>query len=115
MDGWEEKLGAVLGDPAAMAQIRRLAETLGGGPAGPGDAAPAAPSPLPTDGGLTELLGRIMGAMSAPSEAAKLTAALKPMLSPERAARLEKALRAARLVQAARTVLPELTSEWKRR
>ena len=107
MDGWEDKLGALLGDPAAMEQIRRLAETLGGSPPGPGEGS-AAPPP-PADGGLTELLGRVMGAFSAPSEAAKLVAALKPLLTPERADRLEKALRAARMVQAARTVLPELT------
>ena len=109
MDGWEEKLGAILGDPGAMEQIRRLAETLGGSPPGPeeGKSASAAPPP-PMDGRVTELLGRAMGALSAPSEAAKLVAALKPLLSPERAERLEKALRAARLVQAARTVLPEL-------
>ena len=96
------------GDPAAMEQIRRLAETLGGIPPGPGESASAAPPP-PADGRLTELLGRVMGAFSAPSEAAKLVAALKPLLTPERAERLEKALRAARMVQAARTVLPELT------
>ena len=108
MDGWEEKLGALLGDPGAMEQIRRLAETLGGGAPGPGEAASAAPPP-PADGRLTELLGRIMGALSAPSEASKLVAALKPLLDPARAERLEKALRAARMVQAARTVLPELT------
>ena len=107
MDGWEDKLGALLGDPAAMEQIRRLAETLGGSPPGPGEGSAAPPSPA--DGGLTELLGRVMGAFSAPSEAAKLVAALKPLLTPERADRLEKALRAARMVQAARTVLPELT------
>ena len=109
MDGWEEKLGAILGDPGAMEQIRRLAETLGGGPPGPGETAAAAPPPPPADGRLGELLGKVMGAFSAPSEAAKLVAALKPLVTPERAERLEKALRAARMVQAARTVLPELT------
>ena len=114
MDGWEEKLGALLGDPGAMEQIRRLAETLGGSPPGAGEASPAPPAP-PADGRLTELLGRVMGAFSAPSEAAKLVAALKPLLDPERAARLEKALRAARMVQAARTVLPELTLGGERR
>ena len=64
---------------------------------------------------LQQLLGRIMGALSAPSEASKLVAALKPLLDPARAERLEKALRATRMVQAARTVLPELTLSGERR
>ena len=49
-----------------------------------------------------------MGAYGAPSEAARLVAALGPWLQPERRERLEKALRVARFVRAARSVLPEL-------
>ncbi len=49
-----------------------------------------------------------MGAYGAPSEATRLVAALGPWLQPERRERLEKALRVARFVRAARSVLPEL-------
>lgn len=109
MDGWEDKLGALLSDAGAMEQIRQLADTLAGNAAGPGAEAPREPMPPgPGDGALGALLGRVMGAYAAPSEAGRLVAALKPFLQPERSARLERALRVARLVQAARTVLPEL-------
>ncbi len=116
MDGLEEKLGAILGDPGAMGQIQALAEALSGsfpgpgagqGPASPAPAGGGGPPPL-MDGRLTELLGRVMASYAAPSEAAKLVAALKPWLRRERSERLDKALRTARLITAARQVLPEL-------
>ena len=108
MAGWEEKLGALLSDPGAMEQIRQLAGTLSGSFSGPA-AGEAPPQEKPGgDGALAGLLSRVMGAYAAPSEAARLVAALKPWLRPERAERLEKALRVARLVQAARTALPGL-------
>ena len=115
MDGREEKLGAFLSDPAAMEKLRQLAGALSGsmpdlggpvGPAGPGAEAPG-PFAVP-EGRLTELLGKLMAAYAAPSEAAKLVAALRPFLQQERAQRLEKALRVAQFVRAARSVLPEL-------
>ena len=116
MDGLEEKLGALLSDPGAMGQIQALAEALSGslpGPNGRMDRPEEPPGggsgPLPLmDGRLTELLGKVMAAYAAPSEAAKLASALKPWLRPERALRLDKALRTARLISAARQVLPEL-------
>ena len=113
MDGLEEKLGSFLSDPAAMEKLRQLAGALAGsmpdlGSAPPpGQEAPGGPF-TGGDGRLTELLGKVMGAYGAPSEAAKLVAALGPWLQPERRARLEKALQVARLVRAARSVLPEL-------
>ena len=116
MDGLEEKLGALLSDPGTMGQIQALAEALSGslpGPNGrmdrPEGASGGGSGPLPLmDGRFTELLGRVMASYAAPSEAAKLAAALKPWLRPERAERLDKALRTARLISAARQVLPEL-------
>ena len=113
MDGLEEKLGSLLGDPAAMERFRQLAGALAGSMGGPGGASSPEPEasqsvpPIP-EGRLTELLGRVMGAYGAPSEASRLVAALGPWLQPERRERLEKALRVARFVHAARTVLPEL-------
>ena len=112
MDGLEEKLGSLLSDPTAMEKLRQLAGALSGsmpdlGSAPPGQESPGGPFGAP-EGRLTELLGKVMGVYGAPSEAAKLVAALGPRLQPERRARLEKALQVARLVRAARSVLPEL-------
>ena len=112
MDGLEEKLGAFLSDPAAMERLRQLAGALAGGmpdPGGPSGPGPEDPGPFAApEGRLAELLGKVMGSYGAPSEAARLVAALRPFLQPERAERLEKALRVARFVRAARSVLPEL-------
>ncbi len=115
MDGLEEKLGSLLSDPTAMEKLRQLAGALSGGmpDLGPGFGSgpePEGPGGLfgGGEGKLTELLGKVMGAYGAPSEAAKLVAALGPWLQPERRERLEKALRVARFVRAARSMLPEL-------
>ena len=117
MDGLEEKLGSFLSDPAAMEKLRELASALSGSMPDPGAGfggvpaeASASPGSLFTggEGKLAELLGRVMGAYGAPSVAARLVAALGPWLQPERRERLEKALRVARFVRAARSVLPEL-------
>ncbi len=114
MDGLEEKLGSLLSDPAAMERLRQLAGALSGSMPEPGGFSGSGPGPEDPgpfgapEGRLTELLGKLMGAYAASSEAAKLVAALRPWLQPERAERLEKALRVARFVRAARSVLPEL-------
>ena len=113
MDGLEEKLGSFLSDPAAMEKLRQLAGALSGSmpdlgappPPGPGSSGGLFGAP---EGRLAELLGKVMGAYGAPSEAARLVEALGPWLQPERRERLEKALRVARFVRAARSVLPEL-------
>ena len=117
MDGLEERLGAVLSDPEAMARFRQLASALSGSMGGMGNpgelfggAAPSAglPPPMPANSGMTELLGKVLRAYSSSSEAMQLVAALKPWLRPERAEKLEKAMRIAHLARAARAVLPEL-------
>lgn len=112
MDEMEEKLGAMLSDPEAMARFRQLAAALsggmGGGGAGEGfGSAPDLP-PLSGDSGLAELMGKVLRAYGGSSEAMQLVASLKPWLQPRRAAKLEKAMRIAHLAVAAKTVLPEL-------
>lgn len=114
MDGLEEALGAMLSDPEAMARLKQLASVLGGS-MGMGGAAEAASRPAvgnpglpPVDSGLTELLGKVLRAYSAPSEAMQLVGSLKPWLRPQRAEKLEKAMRIAHFARAARAVLPEL-------
>ena len=116
MDGMEEKLGAMLSDPEAMARFRQLASALSGsmgaaGDGGPGElfsGGPEGSSLPPMDSGMTELLGRLLRAYGTQSEAMQLVASLKPWLQPQRAERLEKAMRIAHLAKAAQTVLPSL-------
>ena len=113
MDGLEEKLGALFSSPEAMAQLKQLADslagTLGGGERPPGAGTGEGPGlgegPDPR---LMQLVTAVLREYQAPSRTADLVAALRPWLEPERAERLGKALRIARLTRAARTVLPEL-------
>lgn len=118
MDGLEEKLGAMLSDPEAMARFRQLASALSGSmgetgnPAGMRDVLRGGSIPSgnlpPMDSGLTELLGKVLRAYGSSSDAMQLVASLKPWLQPERAEKLEKAMRIAHFARAARAVLPEL-------
>ncbi len=113
MDGLEETLGAMLSDPEAMARLKQLASALGGTmgmgtPAQEPAGKAAAPALPPVDSRLTELLGKLLRAYSTSSEAMQLVASLKPWLQPQRAEKLEKAMRIAHFARAARAVLPEL-------
>ena len=114
MDGMEEKLGAMLSDPEAMARFRQLASALSGGTGGfPGDLFSGGegktPPPPELDSGLAELMGKLLRAYGSESEAMKLVASLKPWLAPHRAEKLEKAMRIAHFARAAKAVLPELS------
>lgn len=119
MEGFEEKLGQLLGDPGAMQQILSLAQSLGGsGPPPPqGEKAPPPPPPPgpppgPPQGppGMEgEALLRMLAELSRntrddPKQLA-LFQALKPFLRPERAAKLDRAVQAARLSRMASVAL----------
>lgn len=114
MDGMEEKLNAMLSDPAAMERFRQLASALSGsmgagGGLGELRSGEAETNTLPPiDSGLAETLGKVLRAYGTQSEAMRLVATLKPWLRPQRAERLEKAMRIAHLARAAQAVLPEL-------
>lgn len=110
MDELESRLGALLSSPESMERLKGLAAALAGveGGAAEPEAAPASPA---FDPAMLGLLQRVMGEAKRPSEASALLAALEPCLSPERAARLDRALRLARLAKLAKTVLPQLGGE----
>ena len=101
MSEFEDKLHAILSDPAEMERISRLAsELMGGG----GEAAPAEGSD--PDSPLLRRLGGLLGGAGSGDKTALLKA-LSPYLRPERRARLEKALRLAGLLRVAGTALRE--------
>lgn len=131
MSGFEEKLNAILSDPDAMAQVMQLAQSLhldepaSGGPSDEaqgeedrppaGEAEPAA-NPL---GGLSDLLGEIdpgmirrllplLGELRGGGEQDRrleLLNALRPFLKPERQAKVERAVKAARLLHLGKKLL----------
>ena len=116
MDGLEEKLGALFSSPESMAQLKQLADTLAenlgggdGGSGGSGSGGGSSPLPDGLDPRLMQILSSVLREYKAPSRTGDLVTALRPWLDAERAERLGKALRIARLVRAAKTVLPELS------
>ena len=114
-DGLEEKLNALFSSPESMAQIKKLAEGLSGRqPSGENAGAEGAGAEsgdgfFPgVDPALTKLLTAAMREYGTPSDAARIIAALRPYLSSERAARLDKAMNIARMARTAKKLLPEL-------
>ena len=95
MDDLEKTLGQVLSDPAAMAEVTRLAQQLMGD-------APSLPEGSPAAGALPGALPGVLGQLGGKSH--PLARAMAPYLGEERRARLERALgvaSAARMAEAA--------------
>lgn len=103
MSELEEKLNAVLNDPAELERISRLAaELMGSG---------GAPETEATGGGLGEKLGGLLGSLGGKGGGkAALVAALAPYLHD---GRREKLAKAARLAQAAHLAGAMLREEGK--
>lgn len=122
MSEFEDKLGAILGNPDAMAQIMSLAQNLGG-PASsdctsPPPAPPSVPSqPMPDLSCLLSSFGEIdpqliQRALQLFSEFSRsddervaLLLALKPFLKEERYAKVDRAIQIARLSRVIRVAL----------
>ena len=121
MSELEDKLNALLSDPDTMAQITRLAGSLGG--SGGADSPPERPVGENTSdalSGLTQLLGgldpgllsRILPALREVNrpESSETTAflhALRPFLRPERQEKVERAAQLAKLVHLAKVFFTE--------
>lgn len=122
MADMQEQLNAILGDPEAMAQITRLAQSLSGGLPSPGDGGDASSTPAEdrsktSSPDLASLLGgldprlvqtalRLYGEYTAGDDRkTALLAALKPLLKEERRETIEKAERCARLAHVIRSAM----------
>lgn len=122
MSEFEDKLGAILGDQNAMAQIMALAQSLGGrqesappaatplaAPSPPAPAATQPPAELPDPSGMFGMLGDLDPALiqtgmklfsefsGSEDEKTALLLALKPFLKEERYAKVDRAVQIARL------------------
>ena len=93
MDGMEEKLGAILGNPQMMQQIMALAQSMG--------SQSTTPEPPPKqDGPDPAMMQKMMSAIQSSGVDAHqraLLSALDPYLTRDRISRLERAMRAAKL------------------
>ncbi len=92
----------MLANPQLMQQIMAMAQSLGSQP--PPKPEPAAPN---IDLSAVQKLASLAGSTSADSHQRALLAALRPYLSPQRIAKLEKAMRAAKLAKLATGLLAE--------
>ena len=108
----EDMINSVLSDPEQMSKIMGMAQSLMGGEA------PSAPKE-PDLGGIMDgidpkMLGRIqtlMGAGQKPAESEALLRAMQPYLSEKRRAKMDKALKLARLAKLAGFAMGELGGE----
>lgn len=102
MNELEEKISALLSDPAQLESIGRLAERFMG--RSQEDEPPAESMPALPAGFDMELLGRMGKLFSAGSGGSDKTALLKamePYLAPQRRAKMEKAIQFARMAKIA--------------
>lgn len=103
-EGFEDKLNQILSDPDSMAKIMNLAQSLGGpsaAPIGPPDPPPKPPPPPPDDAFVKGILRLMQQAQHTDKRQEALLCALKPYLAPERQAKIDEALRIAKLSQLA--------------
>ena len=93
MEGMEEKLGAILGNPQMMQQIMALAQSMG--------SQSPAPEPSPKqEGPDPAMMQKMMAAFQSSgvdTHQQALLSALNPYLTRDRISRLERAMRAAKL------------------
>lgn len=109
MDQMEDKLNSILGNPQMMQQIMSMAQALGAGsPEPPREDPPPPPkpsAPMGLDVGTIQKLIGIARQSGIDKNQQALLKALAPYLSRERIAKLEKAMRAAKLAALASTAL----------
>ena len=106
MDSMEEKLNSVLGNPDMMRQIMQMAQSLGASSQETPKQTHSEPEPtsFPTqmfDPALLQKLASVAQRSGIDSNQQQLLAALRPYLSRERVAKLEKAMRAAKMADLA--------------
>lgn len=102
MDPMEDKLQALLGNPQLMEQIQAMARSLGES----GESSPQeSPAPPAMDPALLQRLAALSRQGDITREQQALLQALGPYLARDRIAKLEKAMRAAKMAKFASSFL----------
>ena len=102
MEGMEEKLGAILGNPQMMQQIMTMAQSLSSQPEqNHGPPPESTPPPMDFDPAMIQKLMSLSGQLNADPQQKALLSALRPYLTGGRIEKLEKAMRAAKLANLA--------------
>lgn len=108
MGDFEEKLASVMNNPELMGKIMNLAQNLGEQPEAPSQNAPSVQEQNPFENIDISLLKKLSGFASQSAIDPKkqnLLCALSPYLSPWRIAKLERAMRAAKMAGLATSLL----------
>lgn len=104
MDEMEDKIGAILGNPQMMQQIMAMAQSLGG------QSEPQKPEPPPQsvpqiDFALVQKLSGLASQSGIDQREKALLGALQAYLTGDRVARLERAMRAAKMAKLATAMI----------
>lgn len=105
MDGMEEKLNAILGNPQMMQQIMSMAQAMGQQEEPKPEPPPQQNNTPGLDLAMIQKLSGIARQSSIDKNQQNLLRALGPYLSRERIVKLEKAMRAAKIAGIASTAL----------
>ena len=109
MDAMEDKLNAILGNPQMMQQIMSMAQAMGQQQETPAKQEEPTPEPQNNGGGLDLAMIQKLSGIARQSgidrNQQNLLKALGPYLSRERIAKLERAMRAAKIAGIASTAL----------
>lgn len=114
MDDIAAQLNQILSDPAQMAQIAQIADSLGFSQQTPKPesppAQPNAANPLGDLGLDMDALGRLLPLLTQSGKEAQILGALRPFLSEADQGRVDRAIRAAKLSRLAKAAMQELGS-----
>lgn len=112
MDQMEEKLGAILGNPDMMQKIMTMAQSLGASQEQPAQAPPPKQESSAPELDIASLqkIMRFAQQTGIDQNQQALLKALGPFLSHDRIAKLEKAMRAAKLANLATSALGQFQS-----
>lgn len=99
MEGMEDKLGAILGNPDMMKQIMSMAQALSAPP--PSEAPPPPTTEPGIDPAMMQQAMTLIRGSGIDPHQQSLLQALEPYLSHERIGRLQRAMRAAKLASLA--------------
>lgn len=108
MDNMQEQINAILGSPEMMQKLMTVAQSLGQQQSGQGATAQQEPpaSPIPDiDISMLQKLSGLAGSSNIDKNQRSLLTALRPYLTNERIAKLEKAMRAAKIANMASGLL----------
>ena len=106
MDDFQSQMNAILQNPEMMERIMSMAQSLSGGQEETPDEQPRSPIP-DIDLGMVQKLSGLIGKSKIDSNQQCLLNALSPYLNHHRIAKLEKAMRAAKLATLASSLLSQ--------